>query len=65
MFSKAEKSHSIHGHGEKWNENKCRVENISEIGPDTAIKLIRKNCMRLANLYETQFRIFLYIYKKF
>jgi bifunctional lysine-specific demethylase and histidyl-hydroxylase NO66 len=46
-FTDAEKSRSIHGHGEKWNEQKNRVENIAEMEPDTAIKLIRKNCLRL------------------
>ncbi len=41
-----EKSRSIHGHGEKWNEKKGRVDNIAEIEPDTAIKLLRRNCLR-------------------
>ena len=43
---KAEKARSIHGHGEKWNAEKNRVEDIAEMEPDTAIKLIRKNCLR-------------------
>nr|QDF21452.1 bifunctional lysine-specific demethylase and histidyl-hydroxylase NO66-like protein isoform X1 [Brachionus koreanus] len=46
-FTEDEKSRSIHNHGEKWNSKKNRVENISEIEPDTSIKLIRRNCIRL------------------
>lgn len=46
-FTEDEKSRSIHNHGERWNSKKNRVENISEIEPDTSIKLIRRNCIRL------------------
>jgi lysine-specific demethylase/histidyl-hydroxylase NO66 len=46
-FTQSERSRSIHGHGEKWNEEKNRVEDIAEMEPDTAIKLIRRNCLRL------------------
>ena len=42
-----EKSHSIHGHGETWNEEKNRVDKIAEFEPDTSVKLIRRNCLRL------------------
>jgi len=46
-LNQSEMSRSIHGNGEKWNSKKMRVENIAEIEPDTAIKLIRRNCVRL------------------
>jgi bifunctional lysine-specific demethylase and histidyl-hydroxylase NO66 len=46
FFNASEKSRSIHGHGERWNPKKNRVDNISEIEPDTSIKLIRRNCLR-------------------
>ena len=39
-LNQSEMSRSIHGNGEKWNSKKMRVENIAEIEPDTAIKLI-------------------------
>jgi lysine-specific demethylase/histidyl-hydroxylase NO66 len=59
-FTESEKSRSIHGHGERWNEERSQVEFICEIEPDTAIKLIRKNCLRfifriLANLFLVYF----------
>lgn len=41
-----ETEHSIHGHGEKWNEERNCVEKIAEIEPDTSIKLLRRNCVR-------------------
>ena len=47
FLTETEKSRSIHGHGERWNEAKNQVEHIGEIEPDTEIKLIRKNCLRL------------------
>ncbi|CAF0898292.1 unnamed protein product [Brachionus calyciflorus] len=47
FFTKDEKSRSIHDHGERWNSDNNRVENIAEIEPDTSIKIIRKNCLRL------------------
>lgn len=47
-LNESEQSRSIHGNGEKWNDQKMRVENIVEIEPDTAVKLVRRNCMRLA-----------------
>lgn len=46
-LTESEKSRSIHGNGEKWNPEKNRVDNVTEIEPDSAIKLIRKNCLRL------------------
>lgn len=46
-FTESEKARSIHGNGERWNEKKNRVDNVTEMEPDTAIKLIRKNCLRL------------------
>lgn len=51
-FSENEKTRSIHGHGERWNPDKNKVEHISEIEPDTAIKLIRKNCLRYSKIIE-------------
>ncbi len=45
-FTEAERATSIHGHGETWNEKTNRVENITEMEPDSAIKLIRQNCLR-------------------
>lgn len=47
FFTDDEKSRSIHNHGERWNSKKNKVENISEIEPDTSIKIIRRNCIRL------------------
>lgn len=46
-LNESEKLRSIHGNGEKWNANKMRVEHIAEIEPDTAIKIIRRNSLRL------------------
>ena len=46
-LKESEKLRSIHGNGEKWNANKMRVEHIAEIEPDTAIKIIRRNSLRL------------------
>ena len=46
-LNESERARSILGNGEKWNAKKMRVENIAEIEPDTAIKLIRRNCVRL------------------
>jgi hypothetical protein len=46
-FTMNENSRSIHGHGETWNPQKNKVDNIGEIEPDTTIKLIRRNCLRL------------------
>lgn len=46
-LSNFEKMRSIHGNGEKWNEDKNRVDCAVEIQPETEIKLIRKNCLRL------------------
>ncbi len=46
-LTNSEKSRSIHGHGESWNPLKNKVDNIGEIEPDTSIKLIRHNCIRL------------------
>jgi len=46
-LSESEKSRSIHGNGEKWNNKKNRVDNVIELEPDTSIKLIRRNCLRL------------------
>jgi hypothetical protein len=49
-LTEAERERSIHGHGERWNEEKNRVEQIGEIEPDTGIKLIRRNCLRYSLL---------------
>ncbi len=46
-LTESEKMRSIHGNGEKWSETKNRVDNVIELEPDTPIKLIRKNCLRL------------------
>lgn len=46
-LSESEKMRSIHGNGEKWNVKKNRVDNVIELEPDTSIKLIRRNCLRL------------------
>lgn len=46
-LTSVEKNHSIHGNGECWNEKLNQVTQIAEMEPDTAIKLIRKNCLRL------------------
>lgn len=45
-MNKGENARSIHGHGENWNEETNQVEGISEIDPDTEIKLLRRNCIR-------------------
>lgn len=46
-INESERSRSIYGNGEKWNAKKMCVQNAGEIEPDTTIKLIRRNCMRL------------------
>lgn len=46
-MNESERSRSIYGNGEKWNAKKMCVQNAGEIEPDTTIKLIRRNCMRL------------------
>ena len=45
MFS-AEQACSIHGNGEYWDKKEMRVRGAVEVEPDTAIKLIRKGCIR-------------------
>ena len=42
----AEKQCSIHGHGEHWDSQRCRVKGAVEIDPDTEIRVIRKGVLR-------------------
>ncbi|XP_042856758.1 ribosomal oxygenase 1-like [Penaeus japonicus] len=47
-FLKAvDKSCSVYGGGEKWCKTKRRVVNRVELGPDTPVRLIRGNCLRV------------------
>ncbi|KAH9499620.1 Ribosomal oxygenase 1 [Bulinus truncatus] len=46
VLSEGEKSCSIHGSGERWEPNLKRVVGVSELQPDTAIKLIRRHAVR-------------------
>lgn len=46
-FNPSELGRSIHGHGERWNEDRARVDCLAELEPDSEIKLIRRNCIRL------------------
>jgi len=41
-----EKQCSVHGHGEHWNSQDCRVHGAVEIDPDTQIRIIRKGVLR-------------------
>ncbi|ROT84728.1 putative bifunctional lysine-specific demethylase and histidyl-hydroxylase NO66-like [Penaeus vannamei] len=43
----ADKSCSVYGGGEKWSPSKKRVVNRVELGPDTPVRLIRGNCLRV------------------
>lgn len=47
VLTEIEKQDSIHGGGEVWNSKTNEVENAIEIEPDTAIKLLRYNIVRL------------------
>lgn len=42
-----EEARSVQGGGERWHATKARVVNRVEIDPDTQIRLIRANCLRL------------------
>ncbi|XP_037799483.1 ribosomal oxygenase 1-like isoform X2 [Penaeus monodon] len=42
-----DKSCSVFGGGEKWCASKKRVVNRVELGPDTPVRLIRGNCLRV------------------
>ncbi|KAL4237783.1 hypothetical protein ACF0H5_002495 [Mactra antiquata] len=47
VLTDVEKSCSIHGHGEKWDDVRKCVKGNMEVEPDTMVKLIRKGCLRL------------------
>ncbi|CAL4139169.1 unnamed protein product, partial [Meganyctiphanes norvegica] len=42
-----DKEHSIFGGGEHWSKANMKVENRTELEPDTPIRLIRGNCIRV------------------
>ncbi len=42
-----ESARTVEGNGEKWNAGKNKVVNRVEIDPDTEIRLIRANCLRV------------------
>ncbi|GFO34905.1 bifunctional lysine-specific demethylase and histidyl-hydroxylase no66-like [Plakobranchus ocellatus] len=46
VLSEVEKSCSVHAAGERWDPNYKKVVGVSELQPDTAIKLIRRGCLR-------------------
>ncbi|KAK3784197.1 hypothetical protein RRG08_001505 [Elysia crispata] len=46
VLSEVEKSCSVHAAGERWDPDLKRVLGVSELEPDTAIKLIRRGCLR-------------------
>uniref|UniRef100_A0A0B7A3G8 Bifunctional lysine-specific demethylase and histidyl-hydroxylase n=1 Tax=Arion vulgaris TaxID=1028688 RepID=A0A0B7A3G8_9EUPU len=47
VLSEAERSCSIHGAGERWDSSLSRVVGVSELVPDTTVKLIRRGALRL------------------
>ncbi|KAL5008323.1 hypothetical protein ScPMuIL_013904 [Solemya velum] len=49
VFTEAEKSHSIHGAGERWDAEKKEIVGTVELSPDTSVKIIRKGVIRLVS----------------
>ncbi|XP_059176913.1 ribosomal oxygenase 1-like [Physella acuta] len=47
VLTEVEKSCSIHGAGERWDPTYKRVVGVSELQPETVVKLIRKGVLRL------------------
>jgi len=57
VLSDAEKCCSVHGAGEKWDSTLKRVKGVSELTPETAVKIIRRGALRLLT-EEDQVRIY-------
>jgi len=47
VLSEAEKMCSVHSAGEKWDAGQNRVMGVSEMTPNTAVKIIRRGALRL------------------
>lgn len=47
VLSEVEKSCSVHAAGERWDPELKQVLGVSELQPETTIKLIRRGCLRL------------------
>ena len=52
-LSSKESARSVASGGEKWSSSKNRVVNRVELDPDTEIRLIRANCLRLVTDNDT------------
>ncbi|XP_064623447.1 ribosomal oxygenase 1-like [Lineus longissimus] len=53
FLTEADKMCSIHGMGEKWDEEYGRVRGRIELEPDTCVKIVRKGVIRLVMEEET------------
>ena len=49
-----ESARSVASGGEKWSSSKNRVVNRVELDPDTEIRLIRANCLRLVTDFNAE-----------
>ena len=49
-----ESARSVASGGEKWSSSKNRVVNRVELDPDTEIRLIRGNCLRLVTDFNAE-----------
>ncbi|GFS24760.1 bifunctional lysine-specific demethylase and histidyl-hydroxylase NO66-like [Elysia marginata] len=59
VLSEVEKSCSVHAAGERWDPQLKRVLGVSELQPETTIKLIRRGCLRSdrRRIYSSEFRM--------
>ena len=57
-LSDSELKRTVERDGERWNSGKSRVVNRVEIDPDTEVRLLRANCIRLVCEDEDKVRIY-------